>query len=217
MKHTTKKYLVILIIIFLSLLFHLRYIHEFPSFIHAWAQSDRYALSLGFVKNNLNLFKPQTFVMNHQFPDDWKVPGKNSITSVDFPIHDYIPAVFMKISGINSAWIFRLYILLYSCIGLFYLFKLSYLQTNDTIKSIFILIFAATSPVFVFYQCGFLPTIPSLSNAIIGIYFYLKYLKQNNKIDFRIAICFPHTCNSQQDYICHSPVSIFRNRTFKVN
>ena len=120
----------------------------------------------------------------------WPVPKENGITAVDFPIHDYIPAVFMKISGINSIWIFRLYILLYSFVGLFYLFKLSYLQTNDTIKSIFILIFAATSPVFIFYQDGFLPTIPSLSNAIIGIYFYLKYLKQNNKIDFRLALFF---------------------------
>lgn len=190
MKQIAKFYLVILIIIFLGLLFQIRYIDEFPSFTHAWAQSDRYALSLGFVKNNLNFFKPQTFVMNHQFPGGLKVPPGNCITAVDFPIHDYIPAVFMKILGMNSPWIFRIYILVYSFIGLFYLFKLSYLKTNDILKSIFILIFAATSPVFVFYQSGFLPTIPSLSNAIIGIYFYLKYLNQKDKTDFWIGIVF---------------------------
>jgi hypothetical protein len=190
MKTKTKNYLVVLIITVLGLLFQLKYINEFPSHIHAWAQSDRYALSLGFVENNLNLFKPQTFVLNHQFPDNWKTPTKYSLTAVDFPIHDYIPAVFMKISGTHSVWIFRLYILLYSFIGLFFLFKLCYLQTNDFIKSIFVVLFAATSPVFVYYQGGFLPTIPSLSNAVIGIYFYLKYLKQNNQKDFWLAIAF---------------------------
>lgn len=190
MNNFAKKVLPFFIIILLGGLFHSRYINEFPSYTHAWAQSDRYALSLGFVKNGLNFFKPQTFVMNHKFPDDWKVPSTNSITAVDFPIHDYIPAVFMKISGTNSVYIFRLYILLYSFVGLFYLFKLAYLQTNDTGRSIFVLIFAATSPVFVFYQGGFLPTIPSLSNAIIGIYFYVKYLKQADKHNFRLTIAF---------------------------
>lgn len=190
MKHIAKRVLPFFIIIFFGGLFHSKYINEFPSYTHAWAQADRYALSLGFVNNNLNFFKPQTFVMNHKFPDDWKIPSTNSITAVDFPIHDYIPAVFMKISGTNSVYIFRLYILLYSFIGLFFLFKLAYLQTNDTWKSVFILIFAATSPVFVFYQGGFLPTIPSLSNAIIGIYFYVKHLRQAEKHNFRLTIVF---------------------------
>lgn len=190
MKHTTRNYLAVSFIVFFGLIFQLKYINEFPSFIHAWAQSDRYALSLGFVDNNLNFFKPKTFVMNHQFPDDWKMPTNTTITAVDFPIHDYIPAVFMKISGVNSVSVFRIYILLYSFIGLFFLFKLSYLQTNEFGKSIFIVLFAATSPVFVYYQSGFLPSIPSLSNAIIAVYFYLKHLKESDKNNFRMSIAF---------------------------
>ena len=31
-------------------------LNEFPSYIHSWAQSDYYALSKGFVRNNLNFF-----------------------------------------------------------------------------------------------------------------------------------------------------------------
>lgn len=166
------------------------YFNEFPSHTHAWAQSDRYALALGFVNNNLNFFKPETYVLNHQFPDDWKVPSKVSITVVDFPIHDYIPAILMKVTGIKSVWIFRLYILLYSLIGLFFLYKLSLLLSNDFIKSIFVLLFASTSPVFVYYQGGFLPTIPSLSNTIIGIFFYINYLKNSKERYFTISIIF---------------------------
>jgi hypothetical protein len=120
------------------------------------------------------------------------VPTNNSITAVDFPIHDYIPAVFMKITGMNSPWIFRLYILLYGFIGLYFLYKLAFILTNNHIKSIFILVFAATSPVFVYYQGGFLPTIPSLANTIIGIYFYMKFRKQFNRNDFILSIVF-HT------------------------
>jgi hypothetical protein len=56
------------------------------------------------------------------------------------------------------------------------------------VKSVFVVIFTATSPVYVYYQGGFLPTIPSLSNAIIGIYFYFRYLKENENKDFWLSI-----------------------------
>ncbi len=189
-KKHTHNLVATLIILFLGILFHKNYINEFPSHKHAWAQSDRYALAKGFVNNNLNLFKPETFVLNHQFPDDWKSPSETSITAVDFPIHDYIPAVFMKASGISSPWIFKTYILCYSFIGLFYLFKLANLLTKSFFKSIFILILASTSPLFVYYQGGFLPTIPSLANAFIGVYFYVKHLSFNKNTDFNKSILF---------------------------
>lgn len=185
-----KKSGIILLILALGFIYHSKYINEFPSHIHAWAQSDRYALSFGFLDNGLNFFKPQTFVYNHQFPDKWTVPSENTISAVNFPIHDYIPALLMKISGNTSPWIFRMYILLYSFLGLFFLFKLSYAITKDYIKSAFVVIFAATSPVFVYYQAGFLPTIPSLSNTIIGMYFYDQYLKGNKNKDFWLSLLF---------------------------
>jgi hypothetical protein len=190
MKKTQRTYLTLLLILFLGFIFQFNYINEFPSHIHAWAQSDRYALALGFVENNLNLFKPQTFVMNPQFPGGFKVPSDVSITAVDFPIHEYIVAIIMKMTGINSPWIFRLYTLLYSFAGLFFLYRLSYLLTSDYFKSLFIVIFAATSPVFVYYQSGFLPTIPSLSNIFIGFYFYIKHLKQKDRTSFVMALGF---------------------------
>jgi len=182
----------IITIVLLGILFQINYINDFPSHIHAWSQSDRYALSLGFVNNDLDFFKPETFSLlkNNQNPADWKYPSTESITAVNLPIHDYIPAIFMKITGDRSPWFFRLYILLYAFVGLFFLYKLSYLWTKSFYPSIFIVIFTATSPVFVYYQGGFLPTIPSLSNAIIGIYFYSKYLfKQKHKY-FNLSLLF---------------------------
>ena len=190
MRNSVKKAGIITFIVVLGFIYQYKNINEFPSYIHAWAQSDRYALSLGFLDNGLNFFKPQTFVYNHQFPDEWKVPSEQTITAVDFPIHDYIPALLMKILGNTSPWIFRVYILLYSFLGLFFLFKLSYAITNDYVKSVFVVAFAATSPVYVYYQGGFLPTIPSLSNTIIGIYFYYRYLIGNKNKYFCLSILF---------------------------
>jgi hypothetical protein len=181
---------ILIVIIGFGFVFQYKYLNNFPSHIHAWAQSDRYALSLGFLENGLNFFKPQTFVYNHQFPYKWEVPSKTTITAVDFPIHDYIAALLMKISGNTSPFVFRLYNLFYSFIGLFFLFKLSYAITKDYLKSVFITVFTITSPVFVYYQGGFLPTIPSLSNAIIGIYFYYLFIKDNKNKYFGVSILF---------------------------
>ncbi|MEX1188339.1 MAG: glycosyltransferase family 39 protein [Bacteroidia bacterium] len=188
MKH--QNLIVLVILVLTGFFLQKSYINEFPSYIHAWAQSDRYALSQGFVNNDLNFFQPETFVYNHQFPDNWDSPSTKSISAVDFPIHDYIPAIFMKILDSKSPWIYRLYTLLYSFLGLFFLFKLSRLITSSFYKSILVTVFAATSPVFVYYQAGFLPTIPSLSNAIVGLYFYIKYIESRKNFDFSLSILF---------------------------
>lgn len=177
------------VIAFLATFFNHRYINDFPSQMHAWAQCDRYALALGFVDNNLNLFSPQTYVYNKQ------VPGfihafPNTVTAVDFPLHDYIPAVIMKITGDDSPRIFRSYTLVYSCVGLFFLFLTARLITGDFWKSLLVLLFAATSPVFVYYQGGFLPTIPSLANAMIGLFFYVRNVYNGRKRDFAVGILF---------------------------
>ncbi|NLA24304.1 MAG: glycosyltransferase family 39 protein [Bacteroidales bacterium] len=192
MKKKWGKYSALLLIVLLGILYQFKYINEFPSHIHAWSQSDRYALALGYVNNNLNFFKPETFSLlkNNKNIEDWKYPTDYSITAVDFPMHDYIPAIVMKITGDNSPWIFRLYIALYSFLGLFFLFKLSFIWTKSYYRSILIILFTATSPVFVYYQAGFLPTIPSLSNAIIGIYFYSQYLLKQNYKYFPFSLFF---------------------------
>ncbi len=190
MKKKFKENSIIVLILFLGFIYHQKYVTEFPSHIHAWAQSDRYALSLGFLDNGLNFFKPQTFVYNHQFPHNWKMPSIKTITAVDFPVHDYIPALLMKVTGNNSPGIFRIYILLFSLVGLFFLFKLAYIITNSYLKSLFIVIFTTTSPVYVYYQGGFLPTIPSLSNTIIAVYFYYRHLQEDKHRYFILSILF---------------------------
>ncbi len=66
MRDCFKNTFILCFIIILGFIYHHKYINEFPSHIHAWAQSDRYALALGFIDNGLNFFKPQTMVYNHK-------------------------------------------------------------------------------------------------------------------------------------------------------
>jgi hypothetical protein len=165
----------ITLIIALALSYNLGYLNDLPAYIHAWAQADRYALALGFTENGLNFFKPQTFIYNHQFPYWWMRAENHTVTAVDFPLHDYIPAVIMEITGVYEPFIFKGYILLTSIVGLFFLFKLAHLITGRFATALFTIVFASTSPVFVYYQANFLPTIPSLAAAMVGVYFYYRY------------------------------------------
>ena len=112
-------FIVFSLLLGLGLFFHGDKINEFPLYTHAWAQADRYAIALGFLENNFNLFYPQTFVLNTQFPHDFLIAGATGITSVDLPIHEYLVAGIMNIIDTRAPWVFRVYELFFSCIGYF--------------------------------------------------------------------------------------------------
>lgn len=173
-----------------SFSFHFKTLNDFPQYRHCWAQSDRYALALGFINNGGDFFHPETFIYNKQFPDDFRKIRDNTITSVDFPIHDYVVSLIMRIFNTTEPWCFRLYILLYSLIGLYFLYKLVSLFTDSLFKAVAVLLFAISSPVFLYYQNGFLPTIPSLANCFIALYFLFRYYKDHHRRDYIFAILF---------------------------
>jgi hypothetical protein len=163
---------------------------QFPLQKHAWSQIDHYSLSLGFVENDLNFFKPKTRTYNYKYPEDWKRKKLSTTTSVDFPIHQFIPAVVMKISGNESQIINRIYIYLYSLFGIFFLFKLSNLLVENKILALFPVLILIYSPLFVYYQNGFMPSIPSFSNFVIGTYFYIKFIQSDRQINWVLALIF---------------------------
>ncbi len=179
-----------MLITFLTLIFQFRHLNEMPAYTHTWAQNDRLALANGFVRNDLNFFKPQNYILNHQFPKNWSDPSYSTITAVEFPIHDYVPGVFMKAFGTNEPWVFHAYVLIYSIVGFFFLYLLSEKICGSKIKAALVVIFAMTSPIYTFYQGGFLPTIPSIANTIIALYCYALYFEGGRKKWFRWALFF---------------------------
>ncbi|MEI6489065.1 MAG: glycosyltransferase family 39 protein [Bacteroidota bacterium] len=152
----------------------------FPAFMHSWTQSDRYALALGFINNGFDFFHPQTY--------NWMV--SEGITRVDFPINDYLVACAMKLFGTNSFTVFRMYTLTVSIVGLVYLYLLAKKITSSEIKSVMMVFFVFLSPIYVYYQDGFIPTIPAISFSFIAYYYLCCYHLNINKKDFALSILF---------------------------
>ncbi|MES2761255.1 MAG: glycosyltransferase family 39 protein [Bacteroidota bacterium] len=190
MKTKYHKYIILFVICMISLFFQLNTLNQFPQYKHNWAQCDRYALSLGFINNGGDLLHPETFIYNNQFPGDFKTIRNTTITSVDFPIHDYIVSVLMRLFNTQDPWCFRIYVFLYSIIGLFFLYRLCKLFTDSLLISVCVVLFAISSPVFLYYQAGFLPTIPSLANCIIALFFLFRFFKNDQKKDFYLTVFF---------------------------
>ncbi|OGS88663.1 MAG: hypothetical protein A3E30_07850 [Fluviicola sp. RIFCSPHIGHO2_12_FULL_43_24] len=161
-----------------------------PSGIHTWTQSDHYALARGFVENDLNFFRPQTLTYPYHYPATFNPDNPSLVTAVDFPIHNYIPAVIMKITGSQSALIYHLYMLFISMIGLIFLFRLSLLINKSVTLSLLIVAFVACSPVFTFYQIRFIPSVPSLCTTIIGLYYGMLYRQTKQIRHFALGLIF---------------------------
>jgi len=143
-------------------------------------QATSYALAEGFVENNLDFFHPETRALNYRAsnykPEFNSEKERTGITAAHFPIHAYIPALIKKATGGNLLKIVKWYNIFYGFIGLFFLYLLSLRVTNHIGKSLFIVVFIATAPVFSFYQSGIVPEIPSLANAFMGVYFIYLFL-----------------------------------------
>lgn len=156
----------------------------------AWAQADRFALSLNFLTNGFDLFNAETFLLNTEFPMNFKTQRESSIVAVNLPIHEFIIALIMELFSSKSPIIFRMYVFVWSCIGMFYLFKITDLFELRWSKQLILLIIALSSPVYIYYQDNFLPSATNLSTVIIGIYFYFKYLKNDHSKSLYIAVFF---------------------------
>lgn len=161
-------------IILLGLCYHGRQLGEMPAGMHAWAQADRYALVLGFQRNGHDLLRPETFTLNHQFPGNYRTAEASSITGVDLPWNEYVVALLMTATRAEGPWLFHVYALAWSFVGLFFLYRLTAEVSADPVKAWLVVLFAATAPAYLYYQDSFLPTIPSFSCAIIGIRAWLR-------------------------------------------
>lgn len=169
-----------ILLLAISVFFYSENISLFPSFIHAWTQSDRYALALGFLNNGFDFFHPQTY----------NLATADGITRVDFPIHEYLVALIMKVTGNHDPVVFRVYILFYALVGLIFLYRLSSLFISGHFRSMLVPVFIFLCPVFLYYADGFIPSIPSLSNLFIGYYFYFRYKKSGGISSFGVGIFF---------------------------
>lgn len=153
--------LMVLILIFGAVYLFNGTMDKYPAYVHAWTQSDRIAIAQNFQENGFDFFHPATY----------NLLTKDGITQVDFPIHDYLVAVVSSATNTSIVSVFHWYNLIYSIVGLFFLFHLLLLATQSPMRSIIGTAFVFTLPFYVYYQNGFLPSTASFSNLFIGLFF----------------------------------------------
>lgn len=163
------------VILLLGLLLGLGQVGKFPAYIHAWSQSDWYSIAIGFLNNGFDFFHPETLIYNKQYPGWWAVDCGDTVTSVDFPVHEYIVALLMSLFGTTSPWVFRLWTLLCSLVGAWFLYLLAWRLTRSTLKSLIAALVYMTSPVYAYYFASFLPCAPSLALVVAGLWAYLRH------------------------------------------
>lgn len=149
-----------------------------PVSVHMWAMCDRASVARNYAQDSMNFFLPRV----HETRE------KSGITGMEFPIVNYIAAVFYRIFGFNEIW-YRLIMLLLTTSGLIVLFRLTFRLTNSFYVSLFPPLIILASPVFTYYAASFIPDIASLAFLIIGWYYFFNYLK-SPRILFLILIGF---------------------------
>ncbi|HEY8404787.1 MAG TPA: hypothetical protein VIK71_09280 [Flavobacteriales bacterium] len=164
---------------------HKSHLLSFPDGIHSWSQTDHLALAQGFINNGFDFFKPETYMLNKVYE-----VYDNGVTAVDFPINNYLVAAVMMMTGHDGAAPFRLYMLLYSCVGLSFLFSFVYRRTKSLLFGMTVLMLVAGSAVFLEYQDGLIPSMSALSNVFIALYFLAEYWNSGKQKYWAIAIGF---------------------------
>ena len=177
----------ILLFIVVSSLLHFKSYDKYPTSIHAWAQTDHYAISLGFLANGFDFFHPKTYSLSHQFPAKKTLTNPKGITAIDFPIIHYVSALGMKAFKTNKPWVFRLVSLIWSFIALFFLFN-TLTRIKGFWEALMIVFFILLIPIYAYYQNSFMPSSAAFNSLLIGIAFLLKsyYLEKKSAIFFSL-------------------------------
>lgn len=177
-----------IVVLLLGLLLGMRQVRSFPAFIHAWAQADRYALAIGYIDNGHDLFHPQTMIYNKQFPHTWTVDDGSTVTAADFPLHEYLISLLMRLFGTTAPWVFRGFTMLISLVGVWFLFLMARRLTADPLKALLVAMMALTSPLYAYYFANYLPSAPALALSMAGLWAYARYYTSDKKGYWHVAV-----------------------------
>ena len=136
----------------------------------SWRQSDVAAIARNFSENGFPFAYPQI---------DWAgdAPG---YVGTEFPILPFLAAICYKFAGIHE-WIGRSQAVIFFAISLPFFFLLVR-EIFGSKAAIWATFFYSFAPLNVFAGRSFMPDVPSLSLALIGLYFFLRSLDNERPI-----------------------------------
>jgi hypothetical protein len=169
LKHTSSLVFVALLIAVAGLYAYQNIVFYQPQSIHKWRQSDCASLALNYYQGGMQFFKPEV----HNLTSKGGTSGL-AYTS-EIPFLYFGVALAYKVFGPHD-FIYRLLNTLIFLIGIFYLFRLILLVTNNWVWSAFISLLFFTSPVLVYYGNNFLTNSTELAFSLIGWYYFTNFL-----------------------------------------
>src|SRR5919204_2979411 len=141
----------------------------------SWRQSDVAAIARNFSEGGFRFGYPQI---------DW-AGGSAGYVGTEFPILPFLAAICYKFAGIHE-WIGRSQSVIFFAISLPFFFLLVR-ETFGCTAAIWATFFYAFAPLSVFAGRSFMPDVPSLSLAIIGLYFFLRWVRDRKLAPFYLA------------------------------
>jgi hypothetical protein len=141
----------------------------------SWRQSDVAAIALNFFEHGFRFGYPQI---------DW-AGGSAGYVGTEFPILPFLAATCYKYAGIHE-WIGRSQSVIFFAISLPFFFLLVR-ETFGSVAASWATFFYAFAPLNVFAGRSFMPDVPSLSLAIIGLYFFQRWVRDYRSAAFYLS------------------------------
>jgi len=140
-----------------------------------WRQGDVAAIARSFLQNGFRFGYPQI---------DWAgdAPG---YVGTECPILPFIAAVYYNFAGVHE-WIGRIQAVILFAVSLPFFFLLVR-QIFGSTAAVWASFFYSFAPLNIFAGRSFMPDVPSLSLAIVGLYFFLRGVQHGGSSSFVVA------------------------------
>jgi 4-amino-4-deoxy-L-arabinose transferase-like glycosyltransferase len=135
----------------------------------SWRQSDVAAIARNFFENGFHFTRPQI---------DW-AGNEAGYVGTEFPILPFVAALFYKVLGVQE-WIGRMQGVVFFAAALPFFFLLVR-RVFGAVVAGWATFFYAFAPLSIIASRAFIPDVPSLSLALIGMYFFLDWSERDDR------------------------------------
>src|SRR5438045_7419166 len=132
----------------------------------SWRQSAVAAIARNYFENGFHFARPQI---------DW-AGNERGYVGTEFPVLPFVAAIFYNSAGVQE-WIGRIQGVLFFVLALPFFFGLVRRIFGGVVAS-WATFFYAFAPLSIVAGRAFMPDMPSLSLAIVGIYFFLRWIEE---------------------------------------
>src|SRR5437867_12456833 len=138
----------------------------------SWRQSDVAAIARNFSEGGFRIGYPQIDLAGNA----------TSYVGTEFPILPFVAAICHQFAGIHE-WIGRSQAIIFFAVSLPFLFLLVREIFGST-AAIWATFFFSFAPLNIVAGRSFMPDVPSLSLAIVGLYFFRRWIEDRESVSF---------------------------------